>query len=119
VPARVTFVAHQALVLVPRTLERAGIVGAAQRARCLDAESSVWRRVRGVLAVAAPTVLGAIDDAEVRTLTLEARGFSRPGPRTLLWVPRDTRAQRLARWLVVAGVVLMVIARIAGIGSPC
>jgi energy-coupling factor transport system permease protein len=119
VPARLTFLVHQALVLVPRTVERAAIVGASQRARGLDTESSPWRRVRGVLALAAPTVLGAIEDAEVRTLTLEARGFSRPGPRTLLWIPRDSPVQRLARWLIVAAVVLLVSARVAGIERPC
>jgi energy-coupling factor transport system permease protein len=119
VPARLTFVVHQALVLVPRTLERAAIVAAAQRARGFDSESSWWRRVRGVFAVAAPTVLGAIDDAEVRTLTLEARGFSRPGPRTLLWAPRDSTAQRVARWLVVGAVAVYVVARISGLGLPC
>jgi energy-coupling factor transport system permease protein len=119
VPARLTFVVHQALVLVPRTLERAGRVSAAQRARGFDAESSPWRRARGVLALAAPTVLGAIDDAEVRTLTLESRGFSRPGPRTLLWVPSDSGIQRVARWLIVAAVTAYVVARIAGVELPC
>ena len=119
VQARLTFIVHQALVLVPRALERAGHASAAQRARGFDAESSPWRRARGVLAVAAPTVLGAIDDAEVRALTLESRGFSRPGPRTLLWVPPDSGTQRLLRWLAVAAVTAYVVARIAGIGLPC
>ena len=117
-PARLTFVVHQALVLVPRTLVRGRMVGSAQRARGFDTESSLWRRARGVLAVAAPTVLGAIEDAEVRTLALEARGFARPGPRTLLWVPRDSGAQRLARWLIVAMVGVLVLARIAGAALP-
>ena len=117
-PARLTFVVHQALVLVPRTLERAGIVGAAQRARGFDTESSPWRRARGVLAVAAPTVLGAIEDAEVRTLALEARGFARPGRRTLLWAPRDSGAQRLARWLLVVMVCVFMLARVTGAAVP-
>jgi energy-coupling factor transport system permease protein len=117
-PARLTFVVHQALVLVPRTLERAAIVGAAQRARGLDSDGSLWRRARGVLAVVAPTVLGAIEDVEVRTLALEARGFGRPGPRTLLWVPRDSPRQRLARWLIVVVVVVFVVARVARVAVP-
>ena len=105
-------------MLVPRTLVRARMVGSAQRARGFDTESSLWRRARGVLAVAAPTVLGAIEDAEVRTLALEARGFARPGPRTLLWVPHDSGAQRLARWLIVAMLGVLVVARIAGGALP-
>ena len=31
-------------------------------------------------------------------MALETRGFTRPGRRTLLWAPADTRRQRLARW---------------------
>jgi energy-coupling factor transport system permease protein len=117
-PARLTFVVHQALVLVPRTVERARMVGTAQRARGLDTESSPWRRARGVLALATPTVLGAIEDAETRTLALEARGFGRPWPRTLLWAPRDSGAQRFARWLIVAMVGVLVVARVAGLALP-
>jgi energy-coupling factor transport system permease protein len=70
--------------------------------------------MRGVLALAGPTVLGAIDEAEVRTLALESRGFSRPGPRTLLWRPHDSPSQRVARWLMVLIVALLVLARITG-----
>jgi energy-coupling factor transport system permease protein len=117
-PARLTFVVHQALVLVPRTVVRAHMVGAAQRARGFDTDTNLWRRVRGLLVVAGPTVLGAVEDAEVRTLALEARGFARPGPRTLLWVPRDSGAQRVARWLIVAMVGVLVFARISGMTLP-
>jgi energy-coupling factor transport system permease protein len=117
-PARLTFVVHQALVLVPRLRERAAIVASAQRARGLDAESSIWRRARALLAIAAPTVLGAIEDAEVRTLALEARGFARPGPRTLLWTARDTSVQRIVRWLIVLSVATLLAARTAGLPVP-
>jgi energy-coupling factor transport system permease protein len=117
-PARLTFVVHQALVLVPRILERARVVASAQRARGFDTERNAWRRAHGVLAVAAPTVLGAIEDAEIRTLALEARGFARPGRRTLLWVPRDSGSQRVTRWLIVAMLSVLVLARIAGVWLP-
>ena len=117
-PARLTFVVHQALMLVPRTLERAGLVASAQRARGFDTESSPWRRVLGVHAVAVPTVLSAIEDAEVRTLALEARGFARPGARTLLWIPRDSRPQRATRWLIVVIVAALAVARVVGLRLP-
>jgi hypothetical protein len=47
-------------------------------------------------------------------MALEARGFSRPGRRTLLWQPPDSRPQRLARWLLVAAVPLLIVARAVG-----
>ena len=47
-------------------------------------------------------------------MALEARGFTRPGRRTLLWWPPDSGRQRLARWLLVAAVPSLIVARAAG-----
>jgi hypothetical protein len=47
-------------------------------------------------------------------MALEARGFTRPGRRTLLWAPPDSGRQALARWLLLAAAVLLVVARAAG-----
>jgi len=44
-------------------------------------------------------------------MALEARGFTRPGRRTLLWWPSDSARQRLARWLLVLAVPLLLVAR--------
>ncbi len=112
---RLTFVVHNAVAMIPRLAERAGEVTTAQRARGLDTEGSWLRRGRGLLAVAAPTVLGAIAEVETRTLALETRGFTRPGRPTVLRVPRDSGAQRLTRWAMVAGVVALALAQVAGV----
>ena len=117
-PARLTFVIHNAVAMIPRLAERAAEVTAAQRARGLDSEGSLLRRLRGVTAVAGPTVSGAIAEAEARTLALEIRGFTRPGRHTLLWAPLDSDGQRLARWGMVAGTVLLVVLRLAGWRLP-
>jgi energy-coupling factor transport system permease protein len=111
---RATFVVHNAVAMIPRLAERSAEVGAAQRARGLDSEGGLGRRLRGLLAIAAPTVLGAIAEAETRALALESRGFSRPGHRTLLWVPADSAAQRLARWGLLASLAVLVLMRLAG-----
>lgn len=118
-PARATFVLHNAVAMIPRLAERAQEVAEAQRARGFDTEGSWWRRGRGVIALAAPTVLGTLREVETRSLALETRGFTRPGRRTLLWAPADSPAQRLARWLIVAGVAGLLVARIAGMTLPC
>ena len=116
---RLTFVIHSAVAMLPRLAERATEVTAAQRARGLDSEGSLLRRLRGVTAVAGPTVIGAISEAESRTLALETRGFTRPGRHTLLWSPADSRAQRAARWGLVVAMVLLVMLRLAGWTPPC
>ena len=64
--------------------------------------------------IVGPVILGSIADIEERTLALEARGFTRPGRRTLLWTPGDTTAERIARWLLVLAIPLFVAARAVG-----
>ena len=114
VSARVGFVANASVQTVPAMLDRATAIIAAQRARGFDTEASVWRRVRGLVPIVGPVILGAISQVEERTMALEARGFTRPGRRTLLWTPADSPRQRLARWAVVVGVVAVGVARATG-----
>ncbi len=96
-------------------LERALAITMAQRARGLDTEGSLWRRIRGVVPIVGPVILGSIGEVEERTLALEARGFTRPGRRTLLWAPSDSGRQRVARWGLVLAVPGLVVARSAGL----
>ena len=114
VSPRIAFVALASVQTVPAMVERAMTITAAQRARGLDTEGSVWRRARGVLPLAGPVLLGSIGEVEERSMALEARGFTRPGRRTLLWWPPDSGRQRLARWLLVLSVPLLIACRAAG-----
>jgi energy-coupling factor transport system permease protein len=114
VSARLAFVVSASVRTVPAIVERAGEIAAAQRARGLDTEGSVWRRIRGLLPLVAPVLLGSIGEVEERAMALEARGFSRPGRRSLLWMPRDTSGERAARWLMAATIPLLIVAGFAG-----
>ncbi|MET0772650.1 MAG: energy-coupling factor transporter transmembrane component T [Candidatus Limnocylindrales bacterium] len=118
VSPRIAFIARSAVTTVPAMVERASTITDAQRARGLDTQGSVVRRVRGIVPMVGPTIMGAINEVEERTLALEARGFTRPGRRTLLWSPIDTPAQRLARWLVVAVIPLALVLRAVGLDLP-
>ncbi len=111
---RVAFVANASVQTVPAMVERAAQITAAQRARGLDTEGSVWRRVRGIVPIVGPVILGSIAEVEERTMALEARGFTRPGRRTLLWAPADSGAEALVRWALLLGVVTLIVARVAG-----
>jgi energy-coupling factor transport system permease protein len=115
VPARVAFVANASVQTVPAMVDRAAAITAAQRARGLDTEGNIWRRIRGVVPIVAPVLLGSIAEVEERTMALEARGFTRPGRRTLLWHPPDSGGQALLRWLLVAAVPALIAARTAGL----
>ncbi|HEY4026452.1 MAG TPA: energy-coupling factor transporter transmembrane component T [Candidatus Dormibacteraeota bacterium] len=106
---RAVFVIGAALAAVPRTQARATEVIDAQRARGLDTEGSWRRRLRGVLPLVAPLVIGSLAEVEERALALEVRAFGAPGRRTVLRRLPDSRWQRAARralaGLLVAGLL--------------
>ena len=112
---RVAFVANASVQTVPAMVERAGQITAAQRARGLDTEGSIWRRARGIVPIVGPVILGSIAEVEERTMALEARGFTRPGHRTLLWTPNDSGAEAAVRWALLLGLVALIAARIGGV----
>jgi energy-coupling factor transport system permease protein len=115
VPAQLAFVANASVQTVPAMAERASGIVAAQRARGLDTEGSLLKRLRGIVPIVGPVMLGSINEVEERSMTLEARAFSRPGRRSLLWSPPDAGWQRLLRWLLLIGFVSLVAARFAGL----
>jgi energy-coupling factor transport system permease protein len=114
VSPRVAFVTLASVQTVPAMVERAATITAAQRARGLDTEGSIWRRLRGLVPLVGPVLLGSIAEVEERTMALEARGFTRPGRRTLLWWPSDTPLEAVARWLLVLAIPVLVAARALG-----
>jgi energy-coupling factor transport system permease protein len=111
---RGVFVVGAGVQMVPRTLERAGEIMDAQRARGLDTEGRIWRRARAVVPLAGPLVLGALTEVEERTMALEARAFSAPGRQTLLRVPADSTRERLIRWIALAAILAMAALRLTG-----
>jgi energy-coupling factor transport system permease protein len=114
-PARLAFVANASVQTVPAMAERAASIVAAQRARGLDTESSIWRRVRGIVPLVGPVMLGSLAEVEERSMTLEARAFTRPGRRSLLWSPPDSATQRVLRWVIVGAVVVAFVAHARGL----
>ncbi|CAN5814165.1 hypothetical protein BH24CHL6_BH24CHL6_03110 [soil metagenome] len=108
---RATFVISAAIGMVPRMAERAKEIVDAQRARGMDTQAGVLGRVRGLLPLAGPLVLGALTDVEQRTMALEARAFGAPGRRTVLRRYPDSGRQRGLRWtLTVLAIVLLALA---------
>jgi energy-coupling factor transport system permease protein len=111
---RIGFVIGATLRTVPRILQRAGEITEAQRARGMDTQGGVWRRIRGVLPLAGPLIFGALTDVEEQAMALEARGFSAPARRTVLRVFPDSGQQRILRWLLLLLLVVVVSLSISG-----
>ncbi len=111
---RASFIVGAAIRTIPRLAARAGEVADAQRARGLDTQGSIWRRIRGVVPLAGPMITGALSEVEERTMALEARAFSSPTRRaTLRTMPDDSR-QRVARWLIGLATVVLIVATVTG-----
>jgi energy-coupling factor transport system permease protein len=115
VSPRLAFALGAVIGAVPALVEQARSARDAQRARGLDTEGSLRRRLRGVVPLAGPVVLGALHDVEARSLALEARAFGRAGPRHLLWAPADTAWERSVRWALAAGAALLIVASAIGV----
>jgi len=110
VPNALTYIILATIQIAPRFQAKAQTVLDAQRARGLETEGGFGRRVRALAPLAVPLVLGSIVDIEERAIALEARAFSRPGPRTTLLTLRDSPQQRAARWMLVVAMVAAVAA---------
>lgn len=115
VSPRFAFVAVATIEAVPTLVERAATIGESQRARGLDTEGSLRARLRGLLPIVGPVILTSLTDVEERSLALESRAFSRPGRRHLLWAMPDTAPERALRWLLLAALVALISARVAGL----
>jgi energy-coupling factor transport system permease protein len=114
VPPRAAFVAVATIEAVPTLVDRATTISESQRARGLDTEGSFRARVRGLLPIVGPVIIGSLTDVEERSLALESRAFSRPGRRHLLWAMPDQGWERALRWILVALLVVAAVARISG-----
>ncbi len=102
---RISFVVLSAVQLVPRMGSRAAAILEAQQARGLSLQGSLLRRIRALVPLITPVLLGSLVDARERTFALEARGFAaRPG-RTAYRVVADPPVDRWLRLLIVLGAI--------------
>jgi len=111
---RISFVILSAVQMVPRMQDRAGSILEAQQARGLSIEGSFVRRLRALVPLIGPVVLGSLVDVRERTFALEARGFgARPG-RTAYRTVADPAIDRWLRLAVVAGCVAVIVVSVTG-----
>jgi energy-coupling factor transport system permease protein len=111
---RLTFVIGSAIRTIPTMGSRAIEIVEAQRARGLDTEGSIRRRLRGIVPLAGPMVFGSLGEVEERTIALEARAFSAPVRRTAMRALPDSSTQRALRWVVGLGSLVLVAVSVAG-----
>ena len=112
---RISFVVLSAVQMVPRMQARAGAILEAQQARGLSLEGSFVRRIRALVPLIGPVLLGSLVDVRERTFALEARGFgARPG-RTAYRTVADPPVDRWVRLAILAGCLGVVIVALTGV----
>lgn len=107
-PNSIAYIMLATMQIVPRFQAKANTILDAQRSRGLETEGNLLVRLRALLPLVQPLLLGSIVDIEERAIALEVRAFGRQGPKTSLLVLRDTPAQRVLRWLLLLGMVAVI-----------
>jgi len=112
---RISFVILSAVQMVPRMQERAGSILEAQQARGLSLEGSFARRIRALVPLIGPVMLGSLVDVRERTFALEARGFGARSERTAYRVVADPPVDRWLRYAILAGCAAVVVIALTGV----
>jgi energy-coupling factor transport system permease protein len=113
---RISFVILSAVQMVPRMQERAGSILEAQQARGLSLEGSFVRRIRALVPLIGPVLLGSLVDVRERTFALEARGFGARPNRTAYRLVADPPIDRWLRLAILGlclGVVVLAVTGVA------
>jgi energy-coupling factor transport system permease protein len=115
---RIAFVVLSAVQMVPRLQDRAALILDAQQARGLPMSGSFATRVRALVPLVGPVLLGSLIDVRERTFALEARGFGASRSRTAYRVvadpPEDRQWVRPVILIVAAAVVILGLTGVLG-----
>lgn len=101
VPNSLTYIILSTIQLVPGLQSRAGKIRDAQRSRGLETEGGLWLRVKSLVPLVEPLVLGSIIDVDERAIALEARGFSSSHQKTFFRTVTDHSWETIVRWLLL------------------
>jgi energy-coupling factor transport system permease protein len=111
-PQSIAYLIGSPMLLLPIMRARIGTIRDAQRSRGLDSEGSFIKRFLSLFPLAAPLVLGSLVEIEQRSIALEIRGFSTPGPKTSFRTVADTTLQQFLRWAMLSVSLLIIVYRI-------
>lgn len=101
-PRQIGYIVLTAMQIIPRFQGRAEMILDAQQARGLETRGSLIHRLRQLIPLVSPLIISSLLELDERAIALEARGFSRRGPRTSLIQLQDTSWQHWLRWATVA-----------------
>lgn len=116
-PAKISYVVSSTLQIIPAFRTRAESILLAQRSRGLRTRGSIVRRVKVLLPLVTPLVLGVFVDVEERSTAMEARAFGATRSRGSFAVIPDSRVQQVARWVLLILALAVVALSFSGVIS--
>ncbi len=111
-PRSIGYILLVSLQIVPDMSARTTAILEAQRSRGLETQGGL-RRVRAIVPLVGPLVVGALVDVEERAMALESRAYTAPGLKSSLRQLVDSTGQRVARLLMLLTTVALIAGRIA------
>ncbi|MFM7678079.1 MAG: energy-coupling factor transporter transmembrane component T family protein [Roseiflexaceae bacterium] len=115
-PRSIEYILLMALQIIPDMQTRAGAILEAQQSRGLVIRS-LPSRIRALLPLVGPLIVGALVDVEERAMALELRAFAAPNPPTRMQELIDSRRQHVARSALLIGMLVIIGVRIWGGGQ--
>jgi energy-coupling factor transport system permease protein len=117
-PESLAYIVLTALQIFPRFQDRARVILESQQARGLEIEVNFLRRLRLLVPMVAPLILGSIVDVEERAMALEARAFNHPGAKTSWLELEDDARQRLLRAALLLAMLALIVWRVGRLFVP-
>jgi energy-coupling factor transport system permease protein len=111
-PRSIGYILLVTLQIVPDMAARTTAILEAQRSRGLETQRGILR-VRAIVPLVGPLIVGALVDVEERAMALESRAYTAPGPKTSLRQLVDTPAQRIVRLFMLLALVALIVGRVA------
>jgi energy-coupling factor transport system permease protein len=113
-PRSIEYILLMALQILPDMRQRANAILEAQQARGLVI-TSLPSRVKALIPLIGPLVVGALIDVEERAMALEQRAFASPTPPTRLHHIPDSPWQHRARTLLLVATGTLILLRLIGV----
>lgn len=112
-PRSIEYILLMALQIIPDMQARASAILEAQQSRGLVIQS-LPSRIRALLPLIGPLVVGALVDVEERAMALELRAFAAPNPPTRMQALADSRWQHGMRTLCLLIIIVVAVLRLWG-----
>lgn len=116
-PNSLAYIVLTSIQIFPRFQDQARVIQDAQQSRGLELKVNLIKRAQLLVPLIGPLVLSSIVDVEERAMALEARAFSKPGPRTSLLTLHDSFVQRVLRLVLLLAMLALLAWRAAALFS--